>query len=257
MNRPLWQPSIKRIAAANLTAFMRYVGEHYGVATGDYAQLYAWSINDSERFWHAVWSFCGVIAATQGDVVLADRDRMPGARWFPEARLNFAENLLRRRDRATAIVFWGEDRVKSRITYAELHAEVSRLAQALRAAGVVAGDRIAGYMPNLPGTVIAMLATSSIGAIWSSCSPDFGVQGVLDRFGQIEPRILFSADGYFYDGKTIDVVDRLAEIARNLPSVEKVIVIPYTRPDPGIGGIPKSVTVHDFMAPYRPREIRF
>ena len=257
MNRPLWQPSVERIAAANLTAFMHYVGEHHGAATGDYAQLYAWSIDDSERFWHAVWSFCGVIAATQGDVVLANRDKMPGARWFPGARLNFAENLLRRRDRATAIVFWGENRVKSRITYAELHAEVSRLAQALRAAGVVAGERVAGYMPNLPGTVIAMLATTSIGAIWSSCSPDFGVQGVLDRFGQIEPRILFSADGYFYNGKTIDVVGRLGEIARNLPSVEKVVVVPYTRPDPGIDGIPNSAIVHDFMAPYRPREIRF
>ena len=257
MDQPLWQPSAERIAAANLTAFMHYVREHYGVATDGYAQLYAWSINDSERFWIAVWSFCGVIAASQGDVVLADRDKMPGARWFPEARLNFAENLLRRRDRATAIVFWGENGIKSRITYAELHAEVSRLAQALRAAGVVAGDRVAGCMPNLPGAVIAMLATTSIGAIWSSCSPDFGVQGVLDRFGQIEPKILFSADGYFYNGKTIDVVGRLGEIARNLPSVEKVVVVPYTRPDPSIGGIPNSATVHDFMAPYRLREIRF
>jgi acetoacetyl-CoA synthetase len=256
-DRPLWQPSQQRIAAANLSAFMGYVREQYGVATADYAQLYAWSIEDLERFWHAVWSFCGVIAATQGDVILGDRDRMPGARWFPDARLNFAENLVRRRDGAIAIVFWGEDRVKSRVTYAELYAETSRFAQALAAAGVVAGDRVAGYLPNLPGTIIAMLAATSLGAVWSSCSPDFGVQGVLDRFGQIEPKILVSADGYFYNGKTVDVRLRLKEIAAHLPSVEKLVIVPYTRAAPGIRDIPRAINVHDFLAPHRPREIRF
>ncbi|MBI4194000.1 MAG: acetoacetate--CoA ligase [Betaproteobacteria bacterium] len=257
MQRPLWQPSPERVAAANLTAFMRFVRERYGASAGDYSQLYAWSVTDTERFWHAVWTFCRVIAATQGDSVLAGGREMPDARWFPEARLNFAENLLRRRDRAAAIVFWGEDRLKSRVTCAELYGEVSRFAQALRAAGVTAGDRVAGYLPNLPGAVIAMLAAASLGAIWSSCSPDFGVQGVLDRFGQIEPRILVSADGYFYNGKVIDVLPRLEAIVANLPSVEKLIVVPYTRGAPEIAGIPRAVDVHDFMAPYRPREIRF
>ncbi|MGQ0526156.1 MAG: AMP-binding protein, partial [Betaproteobacteria bacterium] len=256
-DRPLWQPGPERVAEANLTRFMRYVRQRYGVAPSDYPQLYEWSIQDPERFWHAVWSFCEVIAATQGDVVLLDRDRMPGARWFPQARLNFAENLLRRRDRGTAIVFWGENRLKSRVTYAELYAETSRFAQALRAAGVVAGDRVAGYLPNLPGAIIAMLATTSLGAIWSSCSPDFGVQGVLDRFGQIEPRILVSADGYFYNGKTIDVIPRLGEIVAQMPSVEKVIVIPYTRRSPRISDVPLAVSVHDFLAPYRAGPIRF
>jgi len=256
-DQPLWQPSPKRIAAANLTAFMRHVRERYGVDTRGYPALYDWSIADPERFWQAVWSFCGVIASSQGRVVLANRDKMPGARWFPEARLNFAENLLRRRDDATAIVFWGEDRIKSSITYAELHAEVSRLAQALHAAGVKRGDRVAAYMPNLPGTVIAMLAAASLGAIWSSCSPDFGVQGVLDRFGQIEPSILFVSDGYFYNGKTINIVDRLKDISANLPSLQKIIVVPYVSGDPDIDGIPNAVTVHDFMAPYRAREIDF
>ena len=256
-DRPLWQPSQERIAAANLTAFMRYVRGEYGVAAADYPQLYAWSIDDLERFWHAVWSFCGVIAATRGDVILTDRDKMPGARWFPDAQLNFAENVLRRRDRAIAIVFWGEDKVRSRVTYAELHAETSRFAQALSAAGVVPGDRVAGYLPNLPGTIIAMLAATSIGAIWSSCSPDFGVQGVLDRFGQIEPKILVSADGYFYNGKTVDVRPRLREIAASLPSVEKLIIVPYTQGAPDITAIPRAVNVHDFLAPYRPREIPF
>jgi acetoacetyl-CoA synthetase len=256
-DRPLWQPSQQRIAAANLTAFMRYVRERCGVDAADYAQLYAWSTEDLERFWDAVWSFCGVIAATEGDVILADRHRMPGARWFPDAQLNFAENLLRRRDRAIAIVFWGEDRVKSRVTYAELYAETSRFAQALAAAGVVAGDRVAGYLPNLPGTIIAMLAATSLGAVWSSCSPDFGVQGVLDRFGQIEPKILVSVDGYFYNRKTVDLLPRLKEIAARLPSVEKLVIVPYTREAPGIRAIPRAVNVHDFLAPHRPREIRF
>jgi len=256
-DRPLWLPSPERIAAANLTAFMRHARERYGVSARDYPALYDWSVRDLERFWHAVWSFCGVIAATQGDAVLVDADRMPGARWFPHARLNFAENLLRRRDRATAIVFWGEDRVKSRLSYADLYAETSRFAQALAAAGVVAGDRVAGYMPNLPGTVIAMLAATSLGAVWSSCSPDFGVQGVLDRFGQIEPKVLVGADGYFYNGKRIDVRPRLKEIVAALPSVERLIVVPYTERAPRIEDIPRAVSVHDFLAPYAPREMRF
>src|SRR5262249_42487425 len=154
----------------------------------------------------------------------------------------------RRRDRGTALVFWGEDRVKSSVSYAELYAEVSRLAQALRAAGDKPGDRVAGYMPNLPRTVIAGLAAGSIGATWSSCSPCFGVQGVLVRIGQIEPRVLFAADCYFNNGKTIDVLDRLKEIASNLPSLKKVVVVPYTRRDPVIDGILNAVDVHEFMA---------
>ncbi|HSN40221.1 MAG TPA: acetoacetate--CoA ligase [Burkholderiales bacterium] len=257
MDEPLWTPSPERITDANLTAFMRHVREHHGVEVRNYAGLYDWSITDAGQFWLALWSFCGVIAATRGGVVLADKNKMPGARWFPEARLNFAENLLRRRDRADAIVFWGEDRIKSRISHAELHDEVSRLAQALRGAGVKTGDRIAGYMPNLPGTIIAMLAATSIGAIWSSCSPDFGAQGVLDRFGQIEPKILFAADGYFYNGKTIDLLPRLQEIAARLPSVEKLVIVPYTRPSPPVAGISRAIDVHRFMAPFRPRAIDF
>jgi acetoacetyl-CoA synthetase len=215
MPEPLWKPSPASVAASRMTSFMRAIEREHGDRLTDCAALYDWSIREPERFWRAVWTFCSVIAERQGDIVLEHRDRMPGARWFPQARLNFAENLLRRNDNQSAIEFWGEDQVRSRITFAELHHEVSRLSQALRAAGVKAGDRVAAYMPNVPGTVIAMLAATSIGAVWSSCSPDFGVQGVLDRFGQIEPKILFSADGYFYNGKTIDVIGRLREIARN------------------------------------------
>jgi acetoacetyl-CoA synthetase len=257
MDRPLWQPSPERIARTNLIAFMRDVRQRWNATVSDYPSLYQWSVTEPEQFWESIWSFCKVVGAHGEGPALIDGHKMPGAKWFPEARLNFAENLLRRRDRATALVFWGEDRLTSRVTYGELYAEVSRLSQALRAAGVKPGDRVAGYLPNLPGTVIAMLAATSIGATWSSCSPDFGMQGVLDRFGQIEPKILFAADGYFYNGKTIDCVARLKEIAGNLPSLQKVVVVPYTKAAPVNDGIFNSVIVHEFMAPYRPRPIAF
>jgi acetoacetyl-CoA synthetase len=238
-------------------AFMREARTRWGIAAEDYAALHRWSVAEPAQFWQSVWSFCGVIGDERDGPALLDGHKMPGARWFPEAQLNFAENLLRRRDRAPAIVFWGEERLKTTVTCAELYSEVSRLAQALQALGVKPGDRVAGYLPNVPGAVIAMLAATSLGAVWSSCSPDFGVQGVLDRFGQIEPKILFAADGYFYNGKTIDLVARLEEISRNLPSVEKIVVVPYTRPRPPLAGIPRAVNVHDLMAPWRPREMNF
>ena len=256
MNAPLWQPSAAAITAANMTAFIDAAGRKHGMRIPDCAALYDWSIREPGEFWRLVWDFCGVIGQ-RGDLAVEHGDRMPGARWFPQARLNFAENLLRRRDREKAIVFWGEDQVQSSVTYSELYHEVSRLQQALHASGIQAGDRVAAYMPNVPGTVIAMLATTSLGAIWSSCSPDFGAQGVLDRFGQIEPRILFCTDGYFYNGKTIDLMPRLAEIARALPSVERVIVVPYTRRSPALDAVPHAIDVHAYMAPFKARDIEF
>ena len=255
--QPLWQPSRKDVARCNMTAFMRQAQREWRVSLPDYEALYRWSIEQPAQFWRSVWDFGGVIAEMRGDTAVVDFDRLPGARWFPQARLNFAQNLLRRRDDATAIVFRGEDRVASRVTFAQLYDEVSRLAQALRAAGVGVGDRVAGYLPNLPGTVIAMLATTSLGAIWSSCSPDFGVQGVLDRFGQIEPKVLFSADGYFYNGKTLDCIERLEQIALRLPSLRKIVIVPYTRAAPDFARIPNAISVHDFMASYRARDIAF
>ncbi|KPK13843.1 MAG: acetoacetyl-CoA synthetase [Anaerolineae bacterium SG8_19] len=257
MDQPLWEPSPEHIARSNLAAFMRVVRRHWNAPVDDYPSLYQWSVAEPEQFWQTIWSFCRTIGERGDGPVLTDGDKMPGAKWFPEARLNYAENLLRRRDRATAIVFWGEDRLRSRVTYRELYAEVSRLSQALRAAGVKPGDRIAGYLPNLPGAVIAMLSAASIGATWSSCSPDFGVQGVLDRFGQIEPKLLFAADGYFYNGKAIDVLPRLREIMAQLPSVEKLVIVPYTQAQPSLSGLPRALDVHEFMAPYRPRPITF
>jgi acetoacetyl-CoA synthetase len=254
---PLWSPSADRVERSHLKRFMREVERRWGVHCSDHASLYRWSIEQPERFWLSVWDFCDVVAQTRGEVVLEEGDRMPGARWFPGARLNYAENLLRRADDAVAIVFRGEGKVRSSLTYAELHHEVSRLQQALRAAGVGVGDRVAGYVPNIPGAIIAMLATASIGATWSSCSPDFGPQGVLDRFGQIEPKVLIAADGYFYGGKTIDVMPRVAEVVSRLPSVHRTVIIPYTRRDPDLAGIPGAVDVHDFMAPFQQAKLSF
>jgi acetoacetyl-CoA synthetase len=191
-----------------------------------YEALHAWSVNESEAFWNSVWEECGVIGRRSGPT-LVDGERMPGAQWFPHATLNFAENLLRRRDGADAIVFWGEDRIKRRLSHAELYALVSRLSQAFAAAGVRKGDRVAGYLPNLPEATAAMLATASLGAIWSSCSPDFGVQGVLDRFGQIEPKVFVCADGYLYGGKAFDSQEKAMDILAQLPSVKACVVLPY------------------------------
>ncbi len=256
MDQALWTPSPERIAASNLSAFTKFVTENYDAKIETYAALHAWSCAEREKFWYAVWEYCDVIG-TPGGKILLDRARMPGARWFPEARLNFAENLLRQRDDTPAIIFWGEEQLKSQVTWNDLYNEVSRLAQALRAQGVKPGDRVAAYLPNLPGSVIGMLATASIGAVWSSCSPDFGARGVLDRFGQIEPKVLLAVDGYFYSGKSIDVLPRVAEIAAHLPTVKKVVIVPYTRAAPPLAGIPHAIDVRDFMAPFQPQEITF
>jgi acetoacetyl-CoA synthetase len=253
---PLWQPSPERIAGTNLTRFIDEVRRRHGLQIDDYAGLYDWSIREPEAFWCAVWSFCGVIAETAGERTLVHKHRMPGARWFPDARLNFAENLLRRRDEGTALVFWGEEQVRSRLSYRALYNEVSQLAQALRSAGVVTGDRVAGYLPNMPAAVVAMLAVASIGAIWSSCSPDFGVQGVLDRFGQIEPVVLFTADRYVYGGKTIDLLPRVRELLARMPSVRHTICAPYREPAAGAReeGI---VSMAEFIRPFEARDIEF
>jgi len=256
-NEPLWRPSRERIAAAELTQFMAKVGEQWGVAAGSYRDLYGWSIAQPEQFWKSVWSFCGVIADTQGDVALGNPKRMPGAQFFPQARLNYAENLLRRRDETEALVFWGEDKVKRRLTYDQLYDRVSQLAQALTIMGIQPGDRVAGYVPNMPETVIAMLAAASIGAIWSSCSPDFGARGVIDRFGQIGPRVLFAADGYYYNGKAHDSLARIAEFLPELKTVERVIVFPYTRESPDLSALPEAVMLPDLIDQYPPRDIPF
>ena len=257
MAEMLWQPSPERIAGANLTRFAALVRERHGLNAGDYPALHRWSIDDRAAFWSAVWDYGKVIGDRGDGPVLVDGDRMPGAKWFPDARLNFAENLLRRRDDAPAILFRGEDRVRCTLSFRRLRDAVSILALALRAAGVAKGDRIAGYLPNMPETVVAMLATTSIGAIWSSASPDFGVQGVVDRFGQIAPKVLFSADGYFYGGKRFDSIGRLGPIAAQVPSIERIVVVPYTTTAPDVSAVEKAVALDEFVAGHAPAEIAF
>ena len=257
MNEPIWTPSAERKTHANLTAFSELVAQRTGRRFTEYAPLYEWSVQEPAAFWTAVWDFCGVIASARGDRALADGDRMPGARWFPDARLNFAENMLRRRDDAVAMVFRGENKVRRELTFRQVHETVSRLAQALRSLGVKPGDRVAAVVSNMPEAIIGMLATSSVGAIWSSCSPDFGAQGILDRFGQIEPKVLLTVDGYWYSGKQIDVLGKMADVARTLTSVERVVVIPYLEHVTDLSPVRAAVHLADFLAPFAAGEIAF
>ena len=249
MDNPLWTPDATRIADANITRFTHAVADEWGVRAPDYASLHRWSVESPAQFWQSVWAFAGVIAERESETVLEHGDRMPGARWFPGAWLNFAENLLKSPGEGAAIVFRGEERVRREVSWAELLSQVSRLQRAMLAMGVAPGDRVAAYLPNLPEAVIGMLAASSIGAIWSSCSPDFGVQGVLDRFGQIEPKLLIGVDGYFYNGRAHDVLAKLAEVRAKLPSVERTLVVPYTREAPDLAALPDAATWEDFLAP--------
>src|SRR5262245_22284210 len=257
MRAPLWQPSADRAERAQITAFARSMEALHGVRLPDAAALHRWSVDEPERFWGGVFRSCGVVATGDASAVLEGRDRMPGARWFPGTRLNFAENLLRRRDAAPALVFRSEAGERRALTHRELHDVVARLSRALRAFGVRPGDRVAGYLPNLPEAVVAMLASASVGAVWSSCSPDFGVPGVLERFGQIEPLVRFAADGYRYGGRSFDTLERLAELRARLPSVERVVVVPHLRPDPELAAIPGATTLAEATAAQPAGEIAF
>ncbi|MBA7708259.1 Acetyl-coenzyme A synthetase [subsurface metagenome] len=201
MKLPIWQPSEERKKNTNITKFIDFVNKRYGQKLRGYNELYEWSINNLANFWASVWDFCEIKASKPYDSVITRAERMMDTKWFQGARLNFAENLLRYRDNQTALIFKGEAQEAVRLSYAELYDQVARLAKSLRESGVTVGDRVAGFMPNMIETVIAMLAATSIGAMWSSCSPDFGIKGVLDRFGQIKPKVLFTANGYSYNGK--------------------------------------------------------
>ncbi|MEM9598397.1 MAG: acetoacetate--CoA ligase, partial [Acidobacteriota bacterium] len=253
---PEWTPSAERVEAANLTRFLRVVAAREP-SVEDYPSLWRWSVENPAAFWREVWEFCGVLAAGGPTETVIDLDRMPGARWFPGARLNFAENLLRHGDDREALVFWNEEGRRGAYTYAELRAEVARLASALRHQGVVPGDRVAGFLPNMPHAVIAMLATASLGATWSSCSPDFGVKGVLDRFGQIRPRVLFCADGYRFGGKTFDSLERVAQVASAIPEIERVVVVPYLDPEPDLGPVRDAVDWGGFLGSGPPEPLTF
>ena len=263
MSEALWTPSPERVIKANMTEFLRYVEERGGPTVPDYTadsywQLHQWSIENPERFWSLTWRFCGIIGhrGTGGGAErvgvglnnMGPPDPDKGPSWFPDASLNFAENLLRFNDDEPALVSWNEEGYKRTITYRTLREAVSTLAIALRAAGVQPGDRVAGWLPNIPEAVIAMLATATLGGIWSSCSPDFGAQGVMDRFGQIAPKILFAADGYLYNGKEIDLLPRLRQIAFRIPTLEHVVVTPYRKQIPDLDGVRKGTLWSRFIA---------
>ncbi|MEP7244918.1 MAG: acetoacetate--CoA ligase [Gammaproteobacteria bacterium] len=232
--QPIWSPSAERVADANTTRFVTCINARRALRLKTHADLYQWSIEHPADFWVELARFADVRADWGNGPPVQDAGRMPGARFFPTARLNFAENLLRFRDRQPALVFRNDRGSRRELSYLELHEEVARVAAGLRAVGVVAGDRVTGFLPNLPEATIAMLAAASIGAIWSSCSPDFGMGGVLDRFGQIAPKVLITADGYFYAGKTLDSLAAMSKVLENLPSVRKVVVVGYVSPEPDL-----------------------
>lgn len=247
MSLPIWEPSQDRIDRSNMSRFIRFAREQTGNTDIDsYDALYDFSIRRPEKFWPLVWDFCGIRASGDFEPVLENPDQMPGARFYPGVKLNFAQNLLRFRDDKLAIVFRNEWGHKREYTYAELATEAARFAHALKGAGIAKGDRVAGFMPNLPETVIAMLATTSLGAVWSSCSPDFGINGVVDRFGQIEPKVLITADAYAYNGKTFDCLDKIRGVLDKIPSIEKLVVVPYASDAPSLEGLPHVVTWPDF-----------
>ncbi|MEM6460461.1 MAG: acetoacetate--CoA ligase [Pseudomonadota bacterium] len=253
---PLWTPSQHSIETAVVTSFARFCGDRHGADFSHYDDLQKWSVSERALFWDAVWDFCGV-KGVKGTTLLENGDAMPGARFFPDSRLNFADNLLSRSGEDNAIVFRGEDKVRSRMSWDDLHALVSRLQQAMRELGVGRGDRVAAMMPNQPETIAAMLAAASIGAIWSSCSPDFGSNGVLDRFGQIEPKLFFACDGYWYNGKQQDVAQKLADVEAELKPL-KTVIVPYLgHADVLAARLSDAATLNSFIAPHEARPVEF
>ena len=221
---PLWTPSQASIDAANMTHFIAQVNANHDLSISDYDSLYQWSLDEKEQFWSELWDFCGIIGS-KGERILVDGEQIERAQWFPDAQLNFAENLLRRQDDETAIFFRAEDQAESRLSYRELYQQVASVAAWLKAQGLQPGDRVAAYLPNMPEAVVAMLAATSLGAVWTSTSPDFGEDSVVDRFSQTEPRFLFTADGYFYNGKRHPLADKISAIRAKLPSLEQVVQI--------------------------------
>jgi acetoacetyl-CoA synthetase len=254
--KPLWIPGPDRVESAQITAFRRAANERHSLALNNYAGLHAWSVREPAAFWDLLWDFCGVIG-DKGARRLIDGGKMPGAKFFPDARLNYAENLMRRHDSGTAIIFRGEDKALRRFTHTELDELVSRLQQALIAAGVRKGDRVAAMLPNLPEAAALLLATSSIGAIFSSCSPDFGERGVVDRFGQIEPKLFFVCDGYWYNGKRIPITEKVKAIVEKIPSIGQVVVVPYLNDAGAAQAVPHGISLDGFLRPFAPRALTF
>jgi acetoacetyl-CoA synthetase len=232
MDTVLWRPSQEAIVKSNMTRFMQFVNQAYHLNISYYDELYQWSIHEKEKFWQAVWEFCEVKYSKFADKILVNAEFMPKAKWFAGAELNFAENLLKRKDSKTALIYRGENDTRRTLSYADLYRATSKIAKYLQQLNIKPLDRVAAIMPNIPETIIAMLATTSLGAIWTSCSPDFGHDGLLERFSQIEPKILFVADGYFYNGKAYDVIPKIKTILAQLPTIQKIILIPHIQTIP-------------------------
>ncbi|MBX2839723.1 MAG: acetoacetate--CoA ligase [Gammaproteobacteria bacterium] len=251
MTEPLWMPSETRRSNTHVEQFRCRVNDRFGLDVQSYSDLHDWSVANSADFWSELWDYSQILAANKGETILKDGHKMPGAVWFPEAQLNFAENLLRCNTSDTALMFKGETGGIISVSYRELNDQVAATAAALRECGIGVGDRVAGFLPNIPEAIVAMLATSSIGAIWSSCSPDFGVNGVLDRFGQIEPKVLFCANGYRYNGKQHDSLGVVSELAEKMPSLEQIIVVNFVDSGDCLQG--KAVSLaSDMKAFYQP-----
>ncbi len=254
---PLWVPDGLSILQSNLHAFQEKIKTDLGLEFDQYQELHKWSVSHPEQFWAQVWEFGDVRCSIKWDRVLENPDQFPGAKWFPGARLNFAENLLRDRSDRIAIVSRLENGTRRTLSYSELYEKVAACAQGLRELGVISGDRVAGFMPNVPETIVAMLATSAVGAVWSSCSPDFGINGVMDRFGQITPKVLFACDGYFYNGKTLNSLPKLKEICSRINSIERLVLIPVTDQKIQEIGIPNTILFNDFSENRGAHEFRF
>jgi acetoacetyl-CoA synthetase len=253
----LWRPSDQRIAQANMTRFRNHVADVHGVVLADDRALHQWSIDDPASFWSQWWDDAGIIG-DKGERILIDADQMPGARFFPDAKLNYAENLLHGLKDDNEIVFWGENRIKRRVDATVIRYTVSKIQQALHAHPLQVGDRVAALMPNTPEAIMAMLGVTSVGAVWSSASPDFGVQGIIDRFGQIAPRILLIVDGYFYNGKWIDCTDKIKQVKEALPDIEQIVVVPYDGEKVNLSqDIDGVVTWYDFLHAYAPMALSF
>ncbi|MEA3412196.1 MAG: acetoacetate--CoA ligase [Pseudomonadota bacterium] len=247
MGDVLWNPSRERVRRSRMFRFMETINRTRGLSLSDYPELHAWSVRYPDRFWRLVWEDCGVVCESAGVGVLEDADRMPGAVWFGASRLNYAQNLLRRRDPEPAIIFRNEAGERRLLSFGALRTETDRLTNALRSAGLKPGERVAGYLPNVPEAVVAMLATVAVGATWSACSPDFGPAATLDRLAQVAPRILFATDGYRYGGRAFHTLGRVAELAGQLPRLGRVVVIPYLSDEPDIRDIPLSSTYKNFL----------
>ena len=257
MGQLLWTPSQERVNHSNMVSFIQFVNKRYGVRLESYRELHKWSIQAIPDFWAAMWEYAGVRSSRACDQVVDDLSKFPGAKWFVGARLNFAENLLRYKDERTAFVFRGETRKSVRVTYAELYDRVARLAVSLREMGVRPGDRVCAYMPNMIQTTIALLATTSLGALWTSCGAELGPAAVLDRFDQIEPKVLFTADGYFYKNQVFEILSNARKVADGIPSIEKVVVASYVGHESSADQIPQAVLFDDFLSATKPTGIQF